>query len=292
MSLTTARNIGIIAAGRAGGRADPRRRRHRATSCWRALSLGFLAAIGFLGYRLYMENRFTLWSMSTQHRALLYGGIAAAVATLIAHLAPVGERLRHRDVVRAAGRLGPGGVPRLGRVAALQRLATLRPAHKLDVRVLKRDARQRLPSRAWQGRGHRERRRHGRSERGQASVEFLGVLPAALLVVLAGWQLALAGPGGLARRQRRPRRRPRAGGRRATREAAARSALPSTCGAAWWCGLQAAGCRSASPCRCCWSAGATPLAVRRDAPRWSRSEARATGVRARRASSSARGRGS
>jgi hypothetical protein len=30
-------------------------------------------------------------------------------------------------------------------------------------------------------------------ERGQTTVEFLGVLPAALLVMLAGWQLALAG---------------------------------------------------------------------------------------------------
>jgi pilus assembly protein CpaE len=30
-------------------------------------------------------------------------------------------------------------------------------------------------------------------ERGQASIEFLGVLPAALLVILASWQLALAG---------------------------------------------------------------------------------------------------
>ena len=31
------------------------------------------------------------------------------------------------------------------------------------------------------------------SERGQATVEFLGVLPAALLVALAAWQLVLAG---------------------------------------------------------------------------------------------------
>jgi pilus assembly protein CpaE len=31
------------------------------------------------------------------------------------------------------------------------------------------------------------------SECGQASVEFVGVLPAALLVVLVGWQLLLAG---------------------------------------------------------------------------------------------------
>jgi hypothetical protein len=30
-------------------------------------------------------------------------------------------------------------------------------------------------------------------ERGQASVEFLGTLPAALLVVLVGWQFVLAG---------------------------------------------------------------------------------------------------
>ena len=49
-----------------------------------ALSLGFIAAIGFLGYRLYMDNRFTLWSMTTRHRAMLYGGIAGAVATLTA----------------------------------------------------------------------------------------------------------------------------------------------------------------------------------------------------------------
>jgi hypothetical protein len=48
------------------------------------LSLGFLAAIGFLGYRLYMEHKFTLWSMSDQHRALLYGGVTVATATLIA----------------------------------------------------------------------------------------------------------------------------------------------------------------------------------------------------------------
>jgi hypothetical protein len=31
------------------------------------------------------------------------------------------------------------------------------------------------------------------SERGQATVEFLGILPAALLVVLVAWQLLLAG---------------------------------------------------------------------------------------------------
>jgi hypothetical protein len=48
------------------------------------LSLAFLGVMGLLGYRLYIENKFTLWGMSTQHRALLYGGIAFATATLIA----------------------------------------------------------------------------------------------------------------------------------------------------------------------------------------------------------------
>jgi hypothetical protein len=83
VSLKTARNIAIIAAVALAvavlpGGGDTAR------FVLGALSLGFLAAFGFLGYRLYMENRFTLWSMSTRHRAMLYGGIAAAGATLIA----------------------------------------------------------------------------------------------------------------------------------------------------------------------------------------------------------------
>jgi hypothetical protein len=48
------------------------------------LSLAFLAAIGFLGYRLYMENKFTLWSMSDRHRAQLYAGLAVAFMALTA----------------------------------------------------------------------------------------------------------------------------------------------------------------------------------------------------------------
>jgi hypothetical protein len=83
VSLRTARNIGIIAlvalaiAVLPGG-GDT------ANFVLGALSLGFLAAIGLLGYRLYMEHRFTLWSMTRRHRAMLYGGIAGAVATLTA----------------------------------------------------------------------------------------------------------------------------------------------------------------------------------------------------------------
>jgi pilus assembly protein CpaE len=63
-------------------------------------------------------------------------------------------------------------------------------------------------------------------ERGQASVEFLGVLPAALLVVLAAWQLALAGQTSwLAANAARVAVRAQAVGRDPDR--AARSALPS-----------------------------------------------------------------
>jgi len=63
------------------------------------------------------------------------------------------------------------------------------------------------------------------SERGQASVEFLGVLPAALLVTLAAWQLALAGQTSwLAANAARVAARAQAVGRDPNR--AARSALP------------------------------------------------------------------
>jgi pilus assembly protein CpaE len=64
------------------------------------------------------------------------------------------------------------------------------------------------------------------SERGQASVEFLGVLPAALLLALAGWQAALAGQSvWLAGNAARVAARAQAVGRDPA--VAARSALPS-----------------------------------------------------------------
>ncbi len=49
-----------------------------------AISLAFLAAIAFFAHRLYMENRMTLWTLTTAHRALLYGGFALAFMTLVA----------------------------------------------------------------------------------------------------------------------------------------------------------------------------------------------------------------
>jgi hypothetical protein len=83
MSRTTLRNVGIIALVALAVAAIPGGS-DTAELLLAIISLAFLAAIGFLGYRLYMENKFTLWSMSDKHRALLYGGVAVATATLIA----------------------------------------------------------------------------------------------------------------------------------------------------------------------------------------------------------------
>jgi pilus assembly protein CpaE len=73
----------------------------------------------------------------------------------------------------------------------------------------------------------RYRRAQGRdSECGQASVEFLGTLPAALLVVLVAWQLVLVGQASwLAGNAARVAARAEAVG--GDPGAAARSALPS-----------------------------------------------------------------
>ncbi len=63
-------------------------------------------------------------------------------------------------------------------------------------------------------------------ERGQASVELIGVLPAALLLVAVGWQLLLAGQATwLAANAARVAARAQAVGR--DPKAAARSSLPS-----------------------------------------------------------------
>jgi hypothetical protein len=48
------------------------------------ISLAFLAAIVWFGWRLYKENQFTLMSLTDTHRALLYGGVALAFAALVA----------------------------------------------------------------------------------------------------------------------------------------------------------------------------------------------------------------
>jgi hypothetical protein len=48
-----------------------------------ALYMGFLATIGFLGYRLYMQNQLTLSALSDGRRLLLFGAVGA-IALMIA----------------------------------------------------------------------------------------------------------------------------------------------------------------------------------------------------------------
>jgi len=83
MSRTTLRNVGIIAlvalaVATIPGGSDT------AELVLAILGLGFLTAIAFLVYRLYMEHKFTLWSMSDRHRAQLYAGVTVAFMTLTA----------------------------------------------------------------------------------------------------------------------------------------------------------------------------------------------------------------
>jgi hypothetical protein len=48
-----------------------------------ALTMGFLAALGFFAYRLYRENQLTIASLSDGQRGILYGALGV-IALLIA----------------------------------------------------------------------------------------------------------------------------------------------------------------------------------------------------------------
>ncbi len=81
--MELARNIAIIAvvalaivALPGGGTA--------ADTVLAVISLAFLAAIAWFGFRLYKENQFTLMSLTDNHRALLYGGVALGFAAIVA----------------------------------------------------------------------------------------------------------------------------------------------------------------------------------------------------------------
>jgi hypothetical protein len=78
VNLKTARNVGIIALIAAavvvipgGGPA--------VNVVLTVLGIAFFAAIAFLGYRLYMENRFTIDAIPPRDRAILYVSIAVAL---------------------------------------------------------------------------------------------------------------------------------------------------------------------------------------------------------------------
>ena len=82
MSKSTIRNIAIIAlialaivALPGGGSA--------ADLVSAVISLTFVAAIAWFAARLYLGNKLTLWSLTTAHRTLLYGAIAAAFMAIV-----------------------------------------------------------------------------------------------------------------------------------------------------------------------------------------------------------------
>ena len=55
------------------------------------LSIAFFTLIALLGYRLYMQYRFTLDSLSTQERLVLYSSVALAFLTFAAAQRLFGE---------------------------------------------------------------------------------------------------------------------------------------------------------------------------------------------------------
>ncbi len=48
------------------------------------LTIAFFAAIALVGYRLYREHRFTIESLDTTQRSVLYGSVGLAVLTFAA----------------------------------------------------------------------------------------------------------------------------------------------------------------------------------------------------------------
>ena len=48
------------------------------------LSIVFVGALLFFGYRLYMENRDTIFGLEERQRGVLYAGVALIVITLVA----------------------------------------------------------------------------------------------------------------------------------------------------------------------------------------------------------------
>jgi hypothetical protein len=80
--MQTARNITIIALLALGVAFVPGGG-NVADTIIAALTMGFLAAIGFLGYRLYKENQLTIATLSDRQSVVLYGALGV-IALMIA----------------------------------------------------------------------------------------------------------------------------------------------------------------------------------------------------------------
>lgn len=82
-SLKTARNVAIVVVIAAAVYFLPNG--GRAASTFEALLwVAFGVGIGYLGLRVYRENRVALHGLGDRHRGLLYGGLAGAVFALTA----------------------------------------------------------------------------------------------------------------------------------------------------------------------------------------------------------------
>jgi hypothetical protein len=83
--LKTARNVAIVLAIAAAVYFIPGGGRVASTfeaALWVAFGLG----LGYLGLRLYRENRVALYSLGDTHRALLYGAVALLVFEYLARV--------------------------------------------------------------------------------------------------------------------------------------------------------------------------------------------------------------
>jgi hypothetical protein len=80
--VKTGRNVAIILALALVVTAAPGGLAAQATIT-NILSIIFLAGLGFFAYRMYMENRVTLFDLPEQRRLLLYGSATALIFALV-----------------------------------------------------------------------------------------------------------------------------------------------------------------------------------------------------------------
>ena len=80
--MQTVRNVAIIAVLALGVAAIPGGGT-AADTALTALSMGFLAAIGFFAYRLYKQNQLTLATLTDARRAILFGALGVIALMIV-----------------------------------------------------------------------------------------------------------------------------------------------------------------------------------------------------------------
>ena len=105
------------------------------STIYNVLTIILTAGLLFFGYRLYMENRATIFGLGDNERALLYGSVTVATVALLATNRLWDQRRVGRAaLVRAPVARGVGDLPRVEDV--LRVLSPARPARVfLHIRV-------------------------------------------------------------------------------------------------------------------------------------------------------------